>query len=320
MKKILLTAILTFIGIHTAIAQVGIGTEAPDDSAQLELQSTTKGFLPPRMSAAERNEINNPAQGLMIYCTNCGTNGEAQLYNGTEWTTMTGGTTIFGCGDKVTFTYGGQSVTYGTIAGTGNNCWLDRNLGATVVTSKDRSNYSSEADYIVAEKASFGDLFQWGRAADGHQLRDPLSGTFDGAVTSGNEGNNFITNSPLPYDWLKNQDDDRWNTGTESAPIKTANDPCPSGYRVPTEAEWGAELDASNGITNAQSAFEILKLPMAGYRFGTNGSLAAVGTQGIYWSSTASSSDSRFLNFYRFTASMASYFRANGGSVRCIKE
>ncbi|MGE3801702.1 MAG: beta strand repeat-containing protein, partial [Candidatus Kapaibacterium sp.] len=48
---------------------VGIGTIAPDPSALFELRSTTKGFLMPRMTSAQRNGINDPATGLMIYNT-----------------------------------------------------------------------------------------------------------------------------------------------------------------------------------------------------------------------------------------------------------
>ena len=71
--------------------QVGIGTNNPDASAVLELSSSTKGFLPTRMTALQRNAISSPAQGLVIYCTDCGTNGELQVYNGVEYTTATGG-------------------------------------------------------------------------------------------------------------------------------------------------------------------------------------------------------------------------------------
>jgi hypothetical protein len=72
-------------------AQVGIGTASPNASAELDVSSTTKGFLPPRMTAVQRNAIATPAQGLMIYCTNCGTNGEPQYYNGLSWVNLIGG-------------------------------------------------------------------------------------------------------------------------------------------------------------------------------------------------------------------------------------
>lgn len=72
---------------------IGIGTSSPDPSAQLDVNSTTKGFLPPRMSEVERNSIAAPvAAGLIVWCTNCGDNGEVQVYNGTEWTNIIGGT------------------------------------------------------------------------------------------------------------------------------------------------------------------------------------------------------------------------------------
>ncbi len=64
---------------------VGIGTAAPAASAALDLTSTTKGFLPPRMITAERNAIAGPVAGLIIYNT---TTNQLNLYNGTAWTTI----------------------------------------------------------------------------------------------------------------------------------------------------------------------------------------------------------------------------------------
>ena len=91
MKQIF-TFLAAVVFTASTYAQVGIGTTTPATSAALDITSTTKGLLPPRMTAAQRIAIATPAQGLMIYCTNCGTNGEAQLYNGSAWVNLIGGT------------------------------------------------------------------------------------------------------------------------------------------------------------------------------------------------------------------------------------
>ncbi|MFT4801086.1 MAG: hypothetical protein ACI93N_000851, partial [Flavobacteriaceae bacterium] len=67
MKKLLLN-VAFLVASFTSIAQVGIGTTTPDASAVLEIESTTKGFLLPRMTLAQINAIATPAEGLMVYC------------------------------------------------------------------------------------------------------------------------------------------------------------------------------------------------------------------------------------------------------------
>ena len=66
-----------------ALGQVGIGTSTPAGSAALELSATDKGFLPPRMTAAQRTAIVSPAVGLMVYQTD-GTAG-VYVYDGSNW-------------------------------------------------------------------------------------------------------------------------------------------------------------------------------------------------------------------------------------------
>ena len=61
---------------------VGINTNTPDTSAQLDVKSTTKGFLPPRMTTTQRNAIATPAAGLIVYDT---TENKHYGYNGTTW-------------------------------------------------------------------------------------------------------------------------------------------------------------------------------------------------------------------------------------------
>ena len=73
----------------TTYAQIGINNENPDASAALDITSTTGGVLVPRMTQAQRNQINDPAgpaEGLMIYQTD-GTAG-FYYYNGSGWATL----------------------------------------------------------------------------------------------------------------------------------------------------------------------------------------------------------------------------------------
>lgn len=184
--------------------------------------------------------------------------------------------------------------------------WMDRNLGASRVATS-----STDA-------ASYGDLYQWGRGADGHQLRNSLTTTNLSSLDQPGNGN-FIRATDLSYNWRNPQNSNLWQG------VNGINNPCPNGYRLPTAAEWDEE-QASWISRNASGAFASpLKLPMAGYRYRTNGSLRLVGSGGFYWSSTVvgipSLPNSRKLTFNSsIFESNDTYYRADGFSVRCIKD
>ena len=107
MKLILLAVLIQLISV-TAKTQVGIGTTNPDSSASFDVSSTTRGFLPPRMSKVQRNNIASPAAGLMVWCNDCGA-GQIQVFNGSHWTNMIGGVPD---GLAVGDNYGGGKVAY----------------------------------------------------------------------------------------------------------------------------------------------------------------------------------------------------------------
>ena len=95
MKKLLLNTVFAISATCLAFAaqaQTGVGTISPDASAQLEINSTTKGLLPPRMTTAQRDAITSPAPGLLIYNTTLGC---LQINTGTAaapvWQCLTGG-------------------------------------------------------------------------------------------------------------------------------------------------------------------------------------------------------------------------------------
>jgi len=179
--------------------------------------------------------------------------------------------------------------------------WMDRNLGASQVATS-----STDA-------AAYGDLYQWGRGADGHQCRD--SGTTTTLSSTDQPGHgDFITNSSSPYDWRNPKNDNLWQG------VNGVNNPCPSGYRLPTEAELVAERESWSSNNSAGAFASPLKLPVAGYRDDSNASLDNAGSNGYYWSSTVSSTNSRRLGFRSSGADMGPYYRAYGFSVRCLKD
>lgn len=70
---------MTVYGTNT---NVGIGTTTPNSSAALDITSTTKGLLLPRMTTTQRNAISSPTAGLVIFNT---TTIKMEVYDGTTW-------------------------------------------------------------------------------------------------------------------------------------------------------------------------------------------------------------------------------------------
>jgi hypothetical protein len=88
-RLILLFVLITFF----AQAQTGIGTTTPDASAKLDVSSSNKGFLPPRVtltSTTDFSTISSPATGLLVYNTgnNAGLSAGYYFWNGAVWATI----------------------------------------------------------------------------------------------------------------------------------------------------------------------------------------------------------------------------------------
>jgi uncharacterized protein (TIGR02145 family) len=160
---------------------------------------------------------------------------------------------------------------------------------------------------------SYGDLYQWGRGSDGHQCR--TSATTATSSSSDQPGHgDFIIAPSTPFDWRSPQNDNLWQG------VNGVNNPCPSGYRLPTEAELDAELLSWSSYNAAGAFASPLKLPMAGFRSRINGSISSVGSFGSYWSSTEIGSNAGYIYFNSSGAIMEPDDRAYGFSVRCIKD
>jgi uncharacterized protein (TIGR02145 family) len=290
-----------------SVAQGGTGHTSYADGELLIGNTTGNTLTKATLTQGTGISITNASGAITIASTATavpsGTaDGDILYWKGGAWVKVAAGSN----GQTLTF-YNGAPAWVETTANANTvfnpntgKIWMDRNLGASQVATSS------------TDVASYGDLYQWGRGADGHQIRTPLSTPTTGQSSSSSPGANFLIGS---LNWYNGTNPDNLWQG-----VSGVNNPCPIGYRIPTEAEWNAE-SLSWSTKNSAGAFASpLKLPMAGYRDYSDGSLGNVGTDGVYWSSTVSSANARSLNFFSSVAFMNTDARAFGFSVRCLKD
>jgi len=388
------------------LAQNVRGGSVGDPTALLDLQSTSKGLLLPRMSSAERSAIVNPAEGLLIYNTNLGcielnigssaspkwgcilamngriagidcgaavlsdslivattnrvdvtipyTGGNGSFYTG-QAVASTGVTGLTAELLSGAFANGSGSLTY-TITGVpsakgtasfalsvgGQTCTLSlpvSGCGAFVGIGQWKEfmchnlGANTSADPFLPGWELIGNYYQWGRnpgcfGRDGIDGSNPCSSPVYGAAgpwgaTTADDNAGGIAG------WGPDAPDGAWLDD-----VKTANDPCPAGFRVPTKVQWdglanesinppvffGTWADMSNNYSSGIRFGNALFLPAAGQRsFG--GSLIYRASYGAYWSSTVSGTSAREFRMtpqdtYTFFVSARSF----GNLIRCVAE
>ena len=188
-----------------------------------------------------------------------------------------------------------------TVVSGGGRIWMDRNLGASQVATS------------TTDAAAYGDLFQWGRLADGHE--DPNSNTTNtlGSSSSTPSHGDFITTQS---DWLATPNVNLWQ-GADGG----VNNVCPPGFRLPTKAEWETEIASWSSSDAAGALASSLKLTLAPYRSNYDGSTTGQNNgYGMYWSSTVNGSHTDRLRFTSSSALVSASHRGAGHSVRCIKD
>jgi hypothetical protein len=279
---------------------IGMGTATPDNSAVLDISSTTKGVLIPRMTQAQISAVQDPADGLQVYCT---TDGKLYIYVAIAnlWKEVAYGSgtivvAVIPCGSSFISNHlagevapVSKTVTYGTvnnIPGEPYKCWITSNLGA--------DHQATAIDDATEESAGW----YW-------QFNRQRGYKHDGTTRTPNT--TWISSINENSDWL------------------IANDPCAlllgDGWRLPTLTEWSNVSD-SGGWTTANDAWNsALKLHSAGALDITTGSLIGRGYDGIYWSSSQYNNSGGWnLNFFfNGNCSMIDYDKAYGFSARCLK-
>jgi len=314
MKKGLFRLIFSLIILvfpFSLLAQVAINANGSTShpSAGLDVNFSNKGMLIPRMTIQQIGAINSPADGLMAYCT---TDHKLYIYlsNSSVWKEISFGQGIvpppFSCGNVLTDSRDGK--TYQTLL-IGSRCWMQQNLnvGNKISGSADQTDNGIIEKYCYDDLESncniYGGLYQWAEMVQ----------YFNGATN---------------------------NTSWNPVPVGNVTGICPTGWHIPSDAEWtdiatylGGELTAggnmketgtihwANPNTGATNLSGFTSLP-GGNRYNSQnfGSLTYFS---FLWTSTQKISGSawiRTMHTENVYLDRTYYGKSNGCSVRCVHD
>lgn len=341
---------------NTLFAQTAVGGITPSSSAMLDIQSTSKGFLAPRLTSVQRDAIVNPAEGLIIYntdtdCLNhysgsrwyehCGVALPLPAALGSTFTSHSNGTDNFSantdCQNKLISAGHNSASCSGTVVTANatynvvlinNQCWMKENLKEPSTTPcGDPINTGCN----VWNTAGIGDIGAWG-------YYNP-----SGAGVLANWGTTELaTGEGLLY---------QWSAAMNGSTTERARGACPSGWHIPSDCEWmylehGLGMSIADQITDGtfrssgnvsadlslaahsgtnSSGFTGL---LAGNRSSSDGYFNFRGTNGIgqWLTSTLSGSNVITRDFRPFSSTVGlrrlivGTPKSNAYSTRCLKD
>ena len=288
MKRLInIILVFTLLLVYTTINAQGVvisdkASYTPESSAILDVNSDSRGLLPPRMSITERDSINTPMEGLIIFNTS---SNALEIYNGTNWNSAT---SEFICGTSQISDIDGNK--YNTIK-IGDQCWMTHNLN----TGTRIDGVNNQTDNSIIEKYCYnniedscnhyGGLYQW-----------------DEMIQYAPKGSQGI----CPDGWHIPTDAE-WCTLEKEVDLTI--DCTTAGWRG-IDAGTKLKQGGSSGFTGL----------LSGHR-NTGGSFDNFGTSAYYWTSTLGSSGawSRSLSMSNTTSARNDENKIFGFSVRCLK-
>ena len=275
-------------------AQVGVNADnsEPDNSAMLDVKSTSKGMLVPRMTSAQRDAIASPASGLLIYCTD-NTPGY-YYYNGTNWVGLTG-TGPGGNSPSTCIDFDGNA--YATIT-IGTQTWMAENLRVTHYRNGDAiPNVTDSAAWTVLST---------------------------GAYCWYNNNQNVNSKYGALYNWYAVNDSrglcpQGWHMSTYDEWSKLLS--YLGGYFYAGGRMKSLSTLWTSPNTDATNSSGFTALP-GGCR-APNGPFNFVGNNGLWWTSAEMSSDNavyRILFYNSARLDMTNIHKRTGESVRCLRD
>jgi uncharacterized protein (TIGR02145 family) len=333
MKK--LATLLALVIVTASFSQIGIGTTTPDASATLDVTSTNKGFLPPRMTTSQRDDINFPAEGLIIYNTdrNC-----LQWYNGSGW--------YDACDDGMIGIPEGPAICENKVISTTPCSTLS---GATLnddASTVDGTEYdwtgapSSGMDFNSSTRALVEINGQcWMRY---NMANTPPNYNPSPTYSNTDEGwNDYYLNGPYANEGKLYQ----WSATMNGSNGERSQGLCPTGWHIPSDCEW-MYLESKLGMDNIDlveestwtnstrlsgdletklweggsnaSGFSAL---LAGFR--QNGNFDGRGSGTGFWTSTEVNSDEAYRRYLIGGTPRLARTAVNKGvsiSVRCLRD
>ena len=315
-KKLVLTAIVSLMILNPLFSQVAVNNDGstPESSAMLDVKSSTKGLLIPRMIQSEIEALASPADGLIVYNTS---DHRFYFYDGgiSLWKKLEiGSGSIIPGGCSGTFTDLRDGKNYAQVQ-IGDQCWMAENLNVGTMINSTTG----------------------GAGSDGNQSDDGIIEKY----CYDNSTSNCDTYGAL-Y---------QWNELMQYSNTEGVQGICPDGWHVPTNAEWCTlenEVDAGTvscsdiawrGLdgggnlketgtthwytpnTGATNSSGFTALP-GGARLATDGSFGDMIADGYFWTSTENVTEAwyRLLSYAHADEYRDDFDKNRGYSVRCIHD
>ena len=344
MKKITFFFFLFLLPGISVFAQLGVNTDntPPDASAMLDVKSTSKGFLPPRVALTDVNSalpVTAPVAGLFVY--NTATAGMVPnnvtpgyyCWNGTRWMPVAPpqGTNA---GDML---YWSGTQWVGVPAGT-NGQVLKLINGVPVWSAPSllcgmplTIYHAAGVVAPVSKTVTYGTVMNLPGEPAKCWITSNLGADHQAAaVNDGTEASagwywQFNLKQGYKHDGTTRTPNTAWISNiTENSDWVAANDPCTlelgGAWRIPTYTEW-FNVDAGGNWTDWNGPWNSgLKLHIAGYLYLSTGSLTSLNSYGFYWSSTQYDDTLGWtLSLTSGYSTMNAFFKAAGCTARCIR-